>query len=78
LEEDSVSQAFKTQYQEHRWVLVLLSSRAISKKARGSAKKNERRRKKREFGLFPPSAAPLETRFQSPIPLGRGKSKGFE
>jgi hypothetical protein len=49
------------------------------KKERESAKKSERakhERKKREFALIPQPT--VEIRFQSPKPLGMGKSKGLE
>jgi hypothetical protein len=49
---------------------------STKKKEREKSESAERERKKREFALFPQPKD--EIRFQSPKPLGRGKSKGLE
>jgi hypothetical protein len=52
------------------------SAKARRKKSAKKSESAERQRKKREFALFPQPK--VEIRFQSPKPLGRGKSKGLE
>ncbi len=71
-----------------RWAPALFSrfrarEREAKKSAKARRKKNAKKakapsakEKKREFALFPPPT--VETRFQSPKPLGRGKCKGLE
>jgi hypothetical protein len=72
-----------------RWAPALFSRfRAREREAKKRARKREEKRarkkakapsakeKKREFSLFPQPKG--EIWFQSPKPLGRGKSKGLE
>ncbi len=69
---------YEDEHRHQRWAPALFSREARShkKSAKARGKKSEsaeRERKKREFALFPPII--VEIRFQSPMPLDRGKAR---